>query len=290
MSAPQSGVQPAALPISSVLIPSGAIASQIHGGPANKAHGLYEWDEIPMMPWQIVPGLDGSVATVQDSLIGQVPPNAPAGTDPQAYADPTSTYSHAAPWPRTHLPNAGAVNDAEATSIALQANSELHSIDSGDPAAFTHNPIPAVNSWERMGYVSAGEGGLDLPNVQMIGNSMTGFRRDSGWTEPGENLNRFGLDSAHVSRYRRTGDIPVPPNSTQGSQRPLRIQPASSRNYPVGEGSPFAGQTPGYYGVETATADYVGIASDYQASPDPVTGPALATQQNTPVWGYDLYG
>jgi hypothetical protein len=296
MAGPQ-GVTPVAPvgPVTSVLIsPPGALPPDIHGRPANPAHGQYTWDETPLMPWQIVPGTDWwTEAGVQDQLLGQVPPNAPPGQDPQSYADPTATLSHGAPWPWEHIANAGAVNDIEATANQARANAALHATDSGDPAAFTSQPLPSTRGeWERMGYVTPGTSGLELPGEQMIGNGNTGWRRDSGYFVPGENANRFGMDSSHVSRYRDVGDIPAPPNSTQGAQRPMVIQPASRRSYPVGPGSPFEGQVPGQYGVEGMYGDYVGLPSDYQASPDPLTGPPLAQQQppGDPVWGAGFLG
>lgn len=293
MAAPQ-GVAAAAAPVrSAILITSpGAAAPDIHGGPADPAHGQYTWEDDGSLwlPWEIVPG--GAMhhpVTAATDLVGDTPPAAPAGTDPQGWADPTWTHSHGAPWPHEHIPDAGNVSSAEAAAAQAQANRALHGTDSGDPAAFTSQPVPEVDSWQRMGYVTAGEGGLELPGRQMIGNGNTGFRRDSGWTAPGDNLNTAGMDSAHVSRYRRTGGIPVPPNSTQGSQRPLEIHPASARSYPVGAGSPFEGQVPGW--GSDYSAGYTGLPSDYQPSPDPPTGPPLQTSQpGPPVWGYDLYG
>jgi hypothetical protein len=295
VAAPQ-GVAPAVAPVTrtAVITDPGATPPQIHGGPANPAHGQYTWEDDGSMwlPWEVVPGGPGLMAaSVDTALIGSVPPSAEPGFDPDAYANSTMTLSHGAPWPHARVPDIGNVSDREAAAAQSQANMALHSVDSGDPAAFTTQPIPSTRGdWERMGYVTAGESGLELPGPQMIGNANTGFRRDSGWTEPGDNLNQYGMDSAHVSRYRDVGEFPAPPNSTQGSQRPLTISPASSRSYPVGEGSPFEGQVPGY-GTEYS-AGWTGIPSDYQASPDAPTGPALSTQQPAggPVWGYDLYG
>lgn len=279
-------------PVAAAVISSpGATPAEIHGLPANPAHGQYTWEDPQWMPWQVVPGVTADAPGVAEQLLADAPPSAPAGSDPDGYADPTATLSHGAPWPHARVPNIGAVNDIEATAAQAAANAQLHSLDSGDPAAFTLQPVSThVEEWDRMGYTSPGTSGLEPPNAQMTGNGMTGFRRDSGFTVPGENLNRFGMDSAHVSRYRATGDIPVPPNSTQGAQRPLTIHPASARSYPVGAGSPFEGQVPGY-GADYSVG-YTGLASDYQASPDPLTGPPLATQQppGQPVWGFDLYG
>lgn len=293
MAAPQ-GIQPAVVPgsgrsVSAVLIQNpGYDAQGIHGGPANAAHGRYEWDEKFLMPWQIVPGVDSPQATVQRSLVGQVPGVAPQGADPQYWADSTATLSHGAPWPKEHILDSGNVHNREASSEQSRANMALHSVDSGVPESFTTQSIPTNHGgWERSGFVSAGETGLDDPAKQMIGNANTGFRKGAGFTVPGENINEHGFDSAHYSRYVRHTDIPRPPDSTQGAQRPLQIRPAVARNYPVGKDSPFEGQVPGY-GTQFS-AGYVGIASDYQASPDPQTAPPLNQQQSTPTWGWSQF-
>jgi hypothetical protein len=294
MAAPQGIIPAVRSPAASAVIANpGASPPQIHGGPANPAHGQYTWEgSSQWMPWEVIPG-GHALGDPQAAwaLVSDVPPSAPAGQDPDAYANSTMTLSHGAPWPHEHIANIGDVSDIQAAADQARANAALHSIDSGDPASFTMQPTSThVEEWQRFGYVSAGVSGLELPGRQMIGNANTGFRRDSGWTAEGENLNRFGMDSAHVGRYRATGDIPVPPNSTQGAQRPLSIAPASSRNYPVGEGSPFEGQTPGV-GADFSVG-FTGLASDYQASPDPPTGPSLySTQPADPVpWGADFLG
>jgi len=295
MAAPQ-GIAPAVRTqaATAVITDPGAPAPEIHGGPANPAHGQWTWEPggSLWLPWEVVPGGPGlAPANVAGPLIGDIPPDAPAGQDPDAYANSTMTRSHAAPWPHEHIANTGSVSDREAYAELVRANAALHSLDSGDPASFTFQPTSThVEEWQRFGWVSPGEGGLELPGRQMIGNANTGFRRDSGWTAEGENLNRYGMDSSHVSRYRATGDIPVPPNSTQGAQRALQIQPAHVRSYPVGEGSPFEGQVPGV-GADYS-AGYTGLASDYQPPPDPPTGPSLqSAQPSAPApWGAEFLG
>jgi hypothetical protein len=288
MAAPQ-GIRPAVTPaLRAVLITSpGATAAEIHGQPANPAHGQFTWEQPQWMPWQIYPGVDGPAAHVNDALLAERPPNAPVEADPYGYADSTATGSHGAPWPRAVNPDAQW--DPQAAAAQQQINAAAHEHDSGDPAAFTTWPPPTSHQvgWERMGYVTDGESGMDQVPPQLQGLGNTGFRRDTGWFVPGEDANRYGLSGSHVTRYRATGDIPVPPNTTHGAQRPLRIQPASARAYPVGEGSPFEGQLPGWYGPEGMYGDYVGVPSDYQASPDPVTNPPLPRSQQDagPVWG-----
>lgn len=290
MAAPQ-GITPAVASATSVVIPNpGATAQEIHGMPANPAHGQWTWEEPEWYPWQVVPRLDGHVPDVSYELIGEVPSTTLAGHDPQSYADPTATLSHNAPWPKAVSPDAQW--DSQVQAEQQLVNAEAHSIDSGDPASFTrwNPPTSRQLPWARMGYVTDGEGGMAQVPQQLQGLQNTGFRRGTGWFVDGEDANRFGLSSAHVSRYRAIGEIPWVPNSTQGAQRPLQIKPASRRSYPVGPGSPFEGQTPGYFGIEGMYGDYVGLPSDYQASPDPVTGPQLAQQQTEPSWGVDFLG
>jgi hypothetical protein len=296
MAGPQPALTPATTsPVhAAVLFPSpGASAADIHGQPANPAHGQWTWEDPAWLPHQVIPHMDNPAGTVQTGMINDDLPNAMRGADPEGFADPTSTGSHGAPWPRSVNPDAQW--DAQVAAAQQELNASAHGFDSGDPAAFTVWLPPTSNQvgWTREHYVSDGTSGMEQVPGQLQGNANTGFRRDTGWFVDGESANRFGQSGAHVDRYRATGDMPVPPNSTHGAQRPLEIQPASRRSYPVGAGSPFEGQTPGWYGMEGVYADQTGFPTDYQASPDPVTVPAYSSANQPaqpPAWGLDFLG
>lgn len=249
------------------------------GGPYNPVHGQYEWDNP--VPWVVQQGLDLSsqpAPSVEETLLGHVPANPVAGTDPQSYADPTATMSHAAPWPWEHIPDSGAVNNRVATAQQAAANAALHSYDDGTAASFTTNRQAPTHKmpWNLApDYNSQGlPEGTDVG--QLDANNMTGRDRFVGLTAPGDNINRFGFDQAHVHRQNPAGEVPVPLNTTQGKQRPMVMNVPGRYEYPTGAGSPFAGQLAGV-GNNVGAAE-IGVPSDYVPPPDPPTNPAMNQQ------------
>jgi len=275
--------------------PGVTLDPSVMGGPYNPAHGQASWDPQAGDPYSAQQGvsLAGQQPTVEESLLGVTPRGAPPGEDPEAYADPTATLSHGAPWPWQHIPDSGAVDNAEATAALALANAELHSVDSGDPAAWATNlqGAPALKMpWQLdPDYVSSGLP-LGVQVGQLTGNGGTGRDRFAGWVVPGENLNRFGFDGAHVTRQDPSrGTLPVPDTSMQGAQRPMVLNiPGRYGSYPVGAGSPFAGQVPGV-GNDTGAAE-IGIASDYVPPPDVPTAPPLAQAAQATPWGVTSLG
>lgn len=283
------GLTPTVTP-TAVTDPGVTLDPSVMGGPYNPAHGDYEWDDP--VPWIIQQGVDvsGQAPTVQGSLLAQAPPGAPAGTDPDSYADPTATLSHGAPWPHVHILNSGAVNDARATAEQAAANAVLHSLDSGDPAAFTTNlqGAPADKmAWNLQPDYNTSGATEGVDPGGLTGNNMTGRDRFEGILVPGDNLNRYGFDQAHIHRQNPAGDMPVPLDTTQGAQRPMVMNvPGRYGSYPVGGGSPFTGQLPGV-GNDTGAAE-IGVPSDYAPPPDPPSNPALqSADTGQPVWGWD---
>jgi hypothetical protein len=251
----------------------------IMGGPYNPAHGRYEWGDP--VPWSIQQGLDltGQGPTVQASLLGEVPGTPVADADPWSYADPTSTLSHAAPWPYRHIPDSGAVNNRVATAMQAAANAELHAYDDGTVAAFTTNlqaPTGHKMPWNlEPDYNRQGaDAGVDVGALDA--NNMTGRDRFAGLTAPGDNINRFGMDRAHIQRQNPAGEVPVPLNTTQGKQRPMVMNIPGRYQYPTGAGSPFAGQIAGV-GNNIGAAE-IGVPSDYTPPPDAPTNPAIGQQ------------
>jgi hypothetical protein len=275
---PVQPVNPQVTP-TAVLQPGVVLDPSVMGGPYNPAHGQYEWGDP--VPWSIQQGLDLSQQgpTVEGSLIGDTPGTPVAGTDSQSYADPTSTLSHAAPWPWEHIPDSGAVNSRQVTALQAAANARLHAYDDGTAASFTTNRQAPTHKmpWNMApDYNSQGlETGTDVG--QLDGNAMTGRDRFQGRTAPGDNINRFGFDEAHVHRQNPAGDVPVPLNTTQGKQRAMVMNVPGRYEYPTGPGSPFAGQLAGV-GNNVGAAE-IGVPSDYTPPPDAPTNPQMNQQQ-----------
>lgn len=265
--------------------PGVTLDPSVMGGPYNPAHGTYEWADP--VPWSIQQGVDlsGQAPTVEGSLIGQPPPSAQVGGDPDGYADPTATLSHGGPWPHVHIAGAGAVNNAAATAQQSMANAELHSIDSGVVASFTQNPVPGHKMpWTLQPDFNSQGSAAGVDPGGLAGNAMTGRDRFEGRLVAGDNLNEHGFDQAHVHRQNPAGEVPVPLNTTQGAQRPMVMNVPGRYQYPTGAGSPFAGQVPGV-GNDTGAAE-IGVASDYTPPPDSPTNPQLASSAE-PAWGLE---
>jgi hypothetical protein len=268
---------------------------EVFGGPANPVHGSYEWGSP--VPWSISQGLDLSNQPDPGTgagMLGGVPENAAAGIDEVAYADPTFTKSHGGPWPWQHIPDSGAVNNSVATARMAAANAELHAIDTGVPASFTNQPVPGHKmAWEISPDYSTQGAATGVDPGGLTGNNHTGWDRFDGWAVEGENINSHGFDQAHVTRQTPVADkrhlLPVPLDTMQGQQRPMVMNiPGRYGSYPVGQGSPFAGQLPGV-GNDTGAAE-IGVASDYIPPPDaPTNPPVQASSQGAP-WGWSGLG
>lgn len=274
---PMGAVNPTVTP-TVVTQPGIELDPSIMGGPYNPVHGQAEWGTPE--PWSIQQGVDlsGQAPTVAGDLIGDTPATPNAGTDPSSYADPTSTLSHNAPWPHEHIADGGAVNNRYATAAQASANAELHAYDDGTAASFTTNLLAPGNKMPfglSPDYNSQGlAAGADVGELD--GNNNTGRDRFVGLTAPGDNINRFGFDQAHVHRQNPMGEVPVPLDTTQGHQRPLVMNVPGRYEYPTGNGSPFAGQTAGV-GNNVGAAE-IGVPSDYTPPADAPTNPAIALQ------------
>lgn len=275
---PVQPVNPAVTPVA-VTQPGVVLDPSVMGGPYNPAHGQYEWGDP--VPWAIQQGLDlsGQGPTVDGSLLGDVPATPLAGTDPESYADPTSTLSHAAPWPWEHIADSGAVNNREATAAQAAANAALHSYDDGTAASFTTN-LQAPTGHKMPFNLTPDYNSQGLPQGTDVGqldaNNMTGRDRFVGLTAPGDNINRYGFDQAHVHRQNPAGEVPVPLDTTQGKQRPMVMNVPGRYEYPTGPGSPFRGQLAGY-GNNVGAAE-IGVPSDYTPPPDAPTNPQMQQQ------------
>jgi len=273
------GLQPAVGAI--VVVDPGAAPEVIHGGTANPAHGQYEWANPAPYPWMYWPATSGGAASVPADVLGTVPGELPAGDDPSLYASSTETGSHAAPWPSFGVADS-AVNDREQGAFRAMASAELHALDTGQAAAFNEQAF----TWgDRMAwglpldYTSAGETILQPVPGQMQG--QLGRDRVQG-TPP---LNSYGFDSAHVLRFGpdpATGSVPGGFLWLDGSQRPMVIEPAGRQTYPVGAGSPFAGQVPGV--GDPTGAILSGLPTGYSSPPEAPTASSYPGQGTTWSW------
>lgn len=248
----------------------GATAEEIHGGPANPAHGQYAWGEISRAPWQSYYGQDpADAAAAPGDLIGLAPGSLPAGTDPGAYRDPTSTGSHGAPWPSIGIDN-GDVRSRELAAQRQSANQDLHAAPDTSMLRRIGTELVANQQMElttEADYVSSGESLLQPVPNQLRGNF--GFDRIQGYAP----INGYGFDSAHVRRPRRTGTIPGNFAWLTGSQRPMVVTFAGRQTWPVAAGSPFEGQQPGAGSVDGSAL--TGLPPTYTPPQTPATGPQL---------------
>ncbi len=271
---------PIASPIASVVIDQPAAEpAEVHGQPADPAHGQYTWADPAPMPWVLVGGspADGAAA-VAPGLLGDETADLPAGNDPGLVAFATETGSHGGPWPSFGTDDL-AVNDRSAAAARLLANAELRAVDPGlaeqlwTAAGNVTNKMP----WrDEADYVTAGETQLQPLPPQMQG--QLGFDRVQGTPA----LNQDGFDSAHVNRTRAVGEVPGNFLWLDGrEQRPMVIQVNGQSRLPTGPGSPFEGQAEAGAGAVTG-AVLSGLPNIYQP---PIEAPSAspATPED-PVW------
>lgn len=249
----------------------GATPQEVHGGPANPAHGVSAWAGSPRYAWQSYygqPGSDAAASPAQD-LIGLAPGSLPAGSDPQAWIDPTSTGSHGAPWPKIGIDNSD-VRSRELAAIRQTSNQDLHATPDRSMLRRMGRELVAnqqMTLTAEADYVSSGESLLQPVPNQLRGNY--GFDRIQGYAP----INGYGFDSAHVRRPRRTGTIPGNFAWLTGSQRPMVVTFAGRQSWPVGPGSPFEGQAPGTGSVDGTAL--TGLPPTYTPPPTPDTGPQV---------------
>lgn len=263
-----------------VITDPGAPPEVVFGGPASPVHGQSEWASPPPMPWLYWPADTGGQASVPAPLPGTRPGHLPAGQDDTLYASPTETGSHGAPWPALGTAD-GAVSDREQAAFRALANAELHSLDTGQAAAFA-GQAPTWASRMPWGlpvdYVSPGQTILQPVGPQLQG--QMGADRVQGTPA----LNEHGYDSAHVTRFGPdpTGDVPGSYLWLDGSQRPLIIRPAGVPSYPTGPGSPFAGQEPGAGSTQGAVLS--GLPVPYSQPPEPPSAAGYPGQGQSWSW------
>jgi len=255
-----------------------ASAAEVQGGPAHPAHGQYEWGATPRYAWQAAGATAAEGAATLPASAGDVPAGLPAGTDPYSFMDPLATGSHGAPWPSFGVGDS-AVNSRDQAAARQTANQDLHAAADVPMMRRMGTMLPANQQMDftlEADYVSSGESMLEPVPGQLRG--IYGRDRIQGYAL----LNEHGFDSAHVTRPRRSGTIPGNYLWLDGSQRPMIAGHAGRQSWPVGPGSPFAGQVPGTGSV--AGAALQGLPPGYVPPPPPPSGPPL------PSGGTSSYG
>lgn len=277
------GVQPVTglAPVAGIRVTDpGAPPALIHGGPAEPVHEHAFWENgLAPYPWIYQPG----IATPPGSASGLEGPDPdparlPAGTDPYAWADPTSTGSHGAPWPSFGVADGTVAPDPMAWQQAFSF--DAHGIDAGDAQARSTQAdyVTKLPFLAEADLVSPGVTGLEPVPAQLMANPKTGRDRVQGYAP----VNEYGFDSAHVYRARGEGHVPGDFLWLGGAQRPMVIQQLGRQpwQYPTGPDSYFPGQVPGRGSVDGATL--TGLPAAYQPPPEPPAG-TLDTAA-APVW------
>ena len=256
--------------VPSVVASPAATAAEVQGGPANPAHGQYDWGATPLYAWQAGGATAAEGAAPLPASTGEVPGSLPASQDPYAYMNPLATGSHGAPWPSFGVEDS-VVNSRDQAAARQSANQDLHAAADVPMMRRMGTMLPANQQMDlelEADYVSSGESMLEPVPGQLRG--IYGRDRIQGYAL----LNEHGFDAAHVTRPRRSGKIPGNYLWLDGAQRPMVAGHAGRQTWPVGQGSPFWGQTPGTGSVSGAALQ--GLPPSYTPPPPPPTGPALA--------------
>lgn len=251
-----------------------------HGGPANPAHGDQLWPDPHAYPWVYQPGIPASgAASVPPGLPAEagVPARLGQGHDPYAYANPTASGSHGAPWPKFGA-GSFAIRDRDAAVAAQLQNEANRGFDAGDAERFQTAPsVVTKMPWGfEADFVSIGQTILQPVPAQMQG--LKGRDRIQG-TPP---LNEYDFDAAHITRPRAGGHVPGGFLWLHGAQRPLIVNRLGRNTYPVGRNSYFEGQRPGRGSVDGAVL--AGLPAAYTPPPLPPSGDALDQASAPPVW------
>jgi hypothetical protein len=290
MAGPQ-GLQPL---VGYVIADPEATPEEIHGSPANPAHGNYGEisERYASQATQYGSGPFGPIGP-NDKVIGEMPDTFPGGMlsdDPTADRTP---YTHAAPYPKDPIgdQSVGPAN----TARQLQQNAFLHASNLGSSLKHLYSPamVPQQDQWTEVWNVSPGTETLQSNDVpQQIGISSGGFgSRDRIQSHAGQN--QYGFDSAHFHRRFATGPIPGNFQWMLPGSRPMVRTITSIRNFPVGADTPFYGDTTGeVFGIDGAILQ--NTPTEYVAPPEPLTVPAPwdpnsgvdTTTQSDSGWGW----
>lgn len=262
-----------------------ATPEQMHGGPANPAHGNwgeqaqpYSW-ESQLTGFTGNSGPDGyQTPYITDENIAYLPAG-DLSQDP--FADNTPSVgqvggSHAAPITRPlsgPLPSmADSINnqliqsaDAHASNLGASRNAQL----SQDGVSFQQD------NWLEDWSVSPG---TSLQNPTLPGQLKSGIMFGTRSREQSfARQNEYGFDSPHL--HRRTAQSPIPGNTMwmrPGSRPLVKSIPGVARP-PIGQASPFYGDNP-FQTFGTQGAVLTNTPAEYVAPPEPnLTSPLSDT-------------
>lgn len=266
-----------------------ASPEQVHGGPANPAHGVPGEQAQPYSWESQLTGFTGSHGPygLQTPYIGtEHIPVLPAGTlsqDPMGDRTPSVGQvggSHGAPITR---PMSGPLNSQyDAINQQLMESADAHASDLGASEIMQRSHIGQdfqQDNWVEDYAVNPGSS-LQDTNVppQLRGGMMFGTRSREQSFAP---QNGYGFDSAHL--HRRAAQSPIPGNTMwmrPGSRPLVKSIPGTSRP-PIGQDSPFYGDdTMANFGIQGAVL--TSTPSEYVAPPQPNLGSPIVDSGPAP--------
>lgn len=212
--------------------------------------GQYTWETPPPMPWLYAQDANGWAPPPVPVLgTGPLPGVLGAGTDPDLYSAPIETGSHQAPWPAFGVEDSIPF-DTEYNRRQLATSYDIHASDTGQDQVYLEGNEPN-EPWERtdVNYLTAGNTMLtpDVPD-QLRGNM--GLDHTQGF-EPDA---LYGFNEGFVRMPGAHSDVAGNFYWLDPALRPVEVRPSGYRDWPVGQYSPFTGQTPGSTAAATSRA------------------------------------
>jgi hypothetical protein len=255
-----------------------ADAYQLHGGPADPAHGILGEQAEPY-PWEAYAGSWGPPRGpfgIENELLGDDSESGMAfgagylGQNPEG--DQTPYRGHAAPFPKGRETSVS----PDATSRQLIQSRALHAEDTNAAAGreFNQTMLALNDTWE--GFYNPVQGEDQIPDTPgPIANQANGFGVNDHTSNPYHKANSYGLNTSH--RYRRyaTGSIPGNYMWMRPGGRPMVKSLPGPARPATGENSPFAGQDIGAAFSYDNGAILQDTGTEYVAPPTPYVAPAI---------------
>ena len=267
-----------------------ATAEEVHGGPANQAHGTwgeqaepYSWrSQLMPFPGHMGPyGPENQMLGDEYALTGME-----AGTlghDP--YGDLTPYRGHAAPMTRTLSGPLPSQHDAINEQLVQAA--EIRSTDLGGSRKMSLTELGDAqqDDWEEIWDISD-ERGKYPAGQPWTGYVGFGFGTNDRPVNPLRKINAFGFNMGH--HYRRFARGSIPGNymwMRPGSRPMVKSLPGPARPA-VGKNSPFEGDDLGQtFGIQGAVL--VEVPQEYQPPPSPQL--AAPVNYDEPAPGIELW-
>lgn len=265
-----------------------ADAFEVHGDPANPAHGIvgeqavpYSWEAYagswgpprgPFGPENELLGTPTEDETFQAGYLAQ---------DPEG--DQTPYLGHAAPFPKGRETSVS----PDATSRQLIQSRALHAdgLNAGAKSLYSQTAFALQDDW--VGFYNPVQGEDQIPDTPgPIANQANGFGVNDHTSNPYHKANAFGLNTSHRHRRYAAGSIPGNYMWMEPGGRPMIKSLPGPARPATGDNSPFAGQDVGA-AFETRGAILADAPTEYVAPPTPYVAPALQTASVGPpdeVW------